>query len=62
MSGWPSRSLAFSGFTDPPYWTRTESAIRAPARSRSKPRICAWTSCASAVVAVFPVPIAQTGS
>src|SRR6266446_4396582 len=62
MSGWPSRSAAFSGFTDPPYWIRTASATAGPASSRRRPRICACTSCACAVVAVLPVPMAQTGS
>src|SRR6266481_1975581 len=56
MSGWASRSAAFSGFTDPPYWIRTAPATWGPARSRSRPRICPCTSCACAVVAVFQVP------
>src|SRR5205085_2561241 len=51
-SDWPRSSAAFSGLTEPPYSTGTSS----------RPLTNACASWASSGVAVFPVPIAHTGS
>src|SRR5208283_1939866 len=61
MSCSAMRAYTLSGLTEPPYWMRIWAAAAPnvlPRRSRTK----ACTSCARAGVAVFPVPIAQTGS
>src|SRR6266849_2650698 len=60
-SGWLINSRAFDGFTLPPYWMRTRRATVSPKISASRRRTKRCTSCAWAVLAVLPVPIAQTG-
>ena len=62
MSGSAISASALLGLTEPPYWIRIAPAVAPPNRSVSRLRMCAWTSCACAGVAVRPVPIAQTGS
>src|ERR1039458_4952643 len=61
-SGWLINSFAFAGLTLPPYWMRTFFAVPSSKIFTSNPRMNACASCACCVVAVLPVPIAQTGS
>ena len=51
-----------AALTDPPYWIRTVAAASAPAIDARSVRSAPHTACASAGVAVRPVPIAQIGS
>src|SRR5690606_6674728 len=62
MSGWAISSAMLPGFTDPPYWIRTDSPASAPNSEATTARMCAHMACASSAVAVRPVPIAQIGS
>ena len=57
-----NNSSIFSGFTLPPYWMTIFSATSSEVSVRTTSRICAHTSFASSLEAVFPVPIAQIGS
>ena len=62
MSGSAINSSMFDALTDPPYWMRTAAAVAASVSWAVFSRIAAQTACASAAVAVRPVPIAQIGS
>src|SRR5436190_1473652 len=62
MSGCAMSSLALVGFTDPPYWIRTEAAASLPAARATVARIRLHTDWASSALAVRPVPMAQMGS
>ena len=55
-------SAMFSGFTLPPYWMMTSFAVSGPYFASTQPRMKAAISFAWADVAVFPVPMAHTGS
>ena len=55
-------SSVVPAFTDPPYWIRIAAAVAASNRAETADRIAEHTACASAAVAVRPVPIAYTGS
>ena len=55
-------SAVLVGFTDPPYWIRTDGRRLAPRRPGDRGPDQAHTAWASSGVAVRPVPIAQIGS
>src|SRR3546814_566976 len=61
MSGWLISSLALPGFTEPPYWIRTDSAASAPTAEATTGRTRAHKTCASSLLAVQPVPIDKLG-
>src|SRR5690606_25433558 len=60
-SGCANSAAALSGLQLPPYRIGSEPAILA-SRAAISPRMKAWTACAWSGLAVWPVPIAQTGS
>ena len=62
ISGCSNNAFKPSGLTDPPYWILTWSATSCPYNSATTERIYPQTSWAISFVAVFPVPIAHTGS
>lgn len=62
ISGCPASSLQLAPVTEPPYWIRIFSATCGLTFLSNQPRRALCTSCACSGVAVFPVPMAQTGS
>src|SRR3546814_134273 len=59
MSGWPISSLALPGFTEPPYWIRTDSAASAPKAEATTWLTSAHTACASSPLDLRTLPLAH---
>ena len=62
MSGQARNNSAFAGFMEPPYRMRMASAASCPTRSATVERMAEAICWACSGVAVWPVPMAHTGS